>query len=316
MKPSEGGVTTGLTTTTGSAQLAALHGAGANRGHPHRRFPHRHLVGLGVVLYAALAGNAPRHDIASIARLFVLLCTEPAPPIQDVAPWIPREMAAVVHRALQLKMDDRFQSTDEMLAAMLPLLPGGRTLREELLVAVTGRGARRAGAEARRRPRGAPRRSGEGRRGQPEQSTGGGGRGPAASASFGNPAASTSAGAARRRAPPRRGPGCRRSCSPSASPAQSRTSRRRARRTRAATPRRQRARRRRRRPMRPILRPPSRPPSSGGSSWPSRRGTRPSRWTGRPPRCATGSSESPVCSAAIIACASSARGPSGWRMSS
>ncbi|WP_437339364.1 protein kinase domain-containing protein [Sorangium sp. So ce394] len=196
IKPSEGGVTTGLTTTgkmLGSPLFMAPEQIEDIRTVDYRT----DIWSLGVVLYAALAGNAPRHQIASIARLFVLLCTEPAPPIQDAAPWVPREMAAVVHRALELKMGDRFQSAEEMLAAMLPLVPGGHALREEMLVAVTdeeravlaprldvGHAARREGSLA---------NAAEGR---PGDSTTDGGRGRAVIATSGAPMTSGAAGAA------------------------------------------------------------------------------------------------------------------------
>ncbi|XXY51837.1 serine/threonine-protein kinase [Sorangium sp. So ce269] len=136
IKPSEGGVTTGLTTTgkmLGSPLFMAPEQIEDIRTVDYRT----DIWSLGVVLYAALSGNAPHHHIASIARLFVMICTEPTPPIQDVAPWVPREVAAVVHRALQLNMSDRFQSVTEMLEAMLPLLPDGHALRQELLATIT-----------------------------------------------------------------------------------------------------------------------------------------------------------------------------------
>ncbi|WP_437493929.1 serine/threonine-protein kinase [Sorangium sp. So ce1014] len=198
IKPSEGGATTGLTTTgkmLGSPLFMAPEQIEDIRTVDYRT----DIWSLGVLLYAALAGNAPRHDIASIARLFVLLCTEPAPPIQDVAPWVPREIAAVVHRALQLKMDDRFQGAEEMLAAMHPLLPDGHALRQEALVAVTdGERAVLAprldvGPAARQGSQGSPARADEGSRSDP---TGDGGRGPAVSGSSGDPAASGSASGA------------------------------------------------------------------------------------------------------------------------
>ncbi|WP_437942521.1 protein kinase domain-containing protein [Sorangium sp. So ce341] len=204
IKPSEGGVTTGLTTTgkmLGSPLFMAPEQIEDIRTVDYRT----DIWSLGVVLYAALAGNAPHHHVASIARLFVLLCTEPAPPIQDAAPWVPREMAAVVHRALQLKMGDRFQSAEEMLAAMLPLLPGGHALREEMLVAVTdeeravlaprldvGRAARQEGSLANAAER------------RPGDSTTDGGSGRAVGATSGAPTTSgapASGAAARSRAP-------------------------------------------------------------------------------------------------------------------
>ncbi|WP_437321692.1 protein kinase domain-containing protein [Sorangium sp. So ce385] len=204
IKPSEGGVTTGLTTTgkmLGSPLFMAPEQIEDIRTVDYRT----DIWSLGVVLYAALAGNAPHHHIASIARLFVLLCTEPAPPIQDAAPWVPREVAAVVHRALELKMGDRFQSAEEMLAAMLPLLPGGHALREEMLVAVTDEEravpAPRLDVRPAARREGSPANAAERR---PGDSTTDGGRGRAVSATSGAPTTSgapASGAAARSRAP-------------------------------------------------------------------------------------------------------------------
>ncbi|WP_437972074.1 serine/threonine-protein kinase [Sorangium sp. So ce260] len=207
IKPSEGGATTGLTTTgkmLGSPLFMAPEQIEDIRTVDYRT----DIWSLGVVLYAALAGNAPRHDIASIARLFVLLCTEPAPPIQDVAPWVPREIAAVVHRALQLKMEDRFQGAEEMLAAMLPLLPDGHALRQEQLVAITDEERAVLASRLDVGPSGrrdSPARAGEG---SPSDPMVDGGRGPAASATSGGPVASgLTGGASATRAPARsRGP--------------------------------------------------------------------------------------------------------------
>ncbi|WP_437499509.1 serine/threonine protein kinase [Sorangium sp. So ce1099] len=207
IKPSEGGVTTGLTTTgkmLGSPLFMAPEQIEDIRTVDYRT----DIWSLGVVLYAALSGNAPHHHIASIARLFVMICTEPAPPIQDVAPWVPREVAAVVHRALQLNMSDRFQSVTEMLEAMLPLLPDGHALRQELLVAVTD--SERAVVAPRLDVGPAPHRSSLARAGEASQSDPprDGGRASTVSASSGGPhgsrtASNASSGraAARSRAP-------------------------------------------------------------------------------------------------------------------
>ncbi|WP_438022468.1 protein kinase domain-containing protein [Sorangium sp. So ce233] len=195
IKPSEGGVTTGLTTTgkmLGSPLFMAPEQIEDIRTVDYRT----DIWSLGVVLYAALAGSAPHQHIASIARLFVTICTEPAPPIQDVAPWVPREVAAVVHRALQLNMDDRFQSAEEMLAAMLPLLPDGHALRQDLLVAITKDERSRIAPRLEVGPaphQGRPAKPSEGSRSEPPRP---GEPDPMVSASSGGPAASRSAGGA------------------------------------------------------------------------------------------------------------------------
>ncbi|WP_437303085.1 protein kinase domain-containing protein [Sorangium sp. So ce388] len=195
IKPSEGGATTGLTTTgkmLGSPLFMAPEQIEDIRTVDYRT----DIWSLGVVLYAALSGNAPHHHIASIARLFVMICTEPSPPLQDVAPWVPREVAAVVHRALQLNMSDRFQSVTEMLDAMLPLLSDGHALRQELLVTVTD--SERAVIAPRLDVAPAPHRSSLARAGEASQSDPprDSGRASLVSASSGGPLASRTASGA------------------------------------------------------------------------------------------------------------------------
>jgi eukaryotic-like serine/threonine-protein kinase len=131
-EPGEGGRTTGLTTTgriLGSPLYMAPEQVDGNRGAD----PRTDVWSLGVSLYAALAGRAPHQHIQSIGKLLVMLCTEPPPPLQDAAPWVSPEIAAIVHRALQIDMDQRFPSAEAVLEALAPLLPDGTALREDLL---------------------------------------------------------------------------------------------------------------------------------------------------------------------------------------
>ncbi|HEX7668894.1 MAG TPA: protein kinase [Polyangiaceae bacterium] len=91
------------------------------------------LWSLGAVMYQGLAGRAPHHGIESVGQLLITICSEPAEHIQDVAPWIAPEIAAIVHRALAIEADQRFSSAVEMLDALAPLLPGGFALNEWML---------------------------------------------------------------------------------------------------------------------------------------------------------------------------------------
>lgn len=92
------------------------------------------LWSLGVVLYRALAGRAPHEEYGMLGGLIYAICAEPAEPIRNLAPWVSADIAAVVHRALQINRDARFQTAAEMLAAIKALTPGGLSLRQEDLV--------------------------------------------------------------------------------------------------------------------------------------------------------------------------------------
>jgi O-acetyl-ADP-ribose deacetylase (regulator of RNase III) len=94
---------------------------------------------LGITLYSALAGRAPHQHIASIGQLLVAVCISPPAPLCDVAPWVPPEVAKVVHGALELGREARYESAAAMLEALRSLLPSGDALREEMLAPVSDR---------------------------------------------------------------------------------------------------------------------------------------------------------------------------------
>jgi eukaryotic-like serine/threonine-protein kinase len=73
---------------------------------------------LGVVLYQALAGFAPHQNVEALGELLVTICTESPRPVQEAAPWVSGEVAGIVHRALRLDPLGRFQTANEMLAAI------------------------------------------------------------------------------------------------------------------------------------------------------------------------------------------------------
>ncbi|RYE92436.1 MAG: serine/threonine protein kinase, partial [Myxococcales bacterium] len=64
---------------------------------------------LGVVMYKALTGRTPFADLDSMGQVIIAIWSMPIPPVQDGAPWVSPELAAVVHKALQKKADDRYQ---------------------------------------------------------------------------------------------------------------------------------------------------------------------------------------------------------------
>jgi len=73
---------------------------------------------LGVVLYQLLSGQTPFGHAQALAELLLLICTQPAPPLRKVAPWVPSATAAVVQRSLEMDPARRPQSCDAMREAL------------------------------------------------------------------------------------------------------------------------------------------------------------------------------------------------------
>ena len=91
------------------------------------------LWSLGVVLYQALTGRTPHDDTEALGDLIIAICTEEATPIQELAPWVPPDVAAIAQRAMRFAPDARFQSAAEMFDAIRPLLPEGWAIEESML---------------------------------------------------------------------------------------------------------------------------------------------------------------------------------------
>ena len=90
---------------------------------------------MGAVLYRLLTGRTPHADVDTLGQLVVAICTEEPLPVQEFAPWVPAEVAAITHGALRIDPRARFQTAAAMLEAIRALLPGGTsTLHESLFV--------------------------------------------------------------------------------------------------------------------------------------------------------------------------------------
>ncbi len=73
----------------------------------------------GALLYRMLSGRLPHQRDGAAAMLLATL-TDPVPPLSQIAPHVPVELASVIERALQKVPDDRFASAEEMLRALAP----------------------------------------------------------------------------------------------------------------------------------------------------------------------------------------------------
>jgi serine/threonine-protein kinase len=88
---------------------------------------------LGIVLYEALAGRTPFADRETLGTLILAIHSNAPAPVQQHAPHVPAELAAIVHRALARSPSDRFSSVAQMFAGLRALLPNGYSIHDSVL---------------------------------------------------------------------------------------------------------------------------------------------------------------------------------------
>lgn len=90
---------------------------------------------LGIVLYKLLTGTTPHErGEGGLGELLIRICVVPAPSVQERAPWIPPEVAQVVHKALKLDPTERYASGQEFYEALQPLIEGSTLELDESLL--------------------------------------------------------------------------------------------------------------------------------------------------------------------------------------
>jgi serine/threonine-protein kinase len=89
---------------------------------------------IGVVLYEMLGGITPHSDAETVGELIVRICSTPPALVQQAAPWVPPEVASIVHRALALDPAARFATAGDMYKAIRALLPTGHALDQTMFV--------------------------------------------------------------------------------------------------------------------------------------------------------------------------------------
>jgi eukaryotic-like serine/threonine-protein kinase len=87
----------------------------------------------GVVLHAALLGRTPHHGIEAMGDLIMAICSKPPASIQDRAPWIRPEVAAIVHGSLRISPAERFPTAAAMLDGIRRIVGDDLSLFEEML---------------------------------------------------------------------------------------------------------------------------------------------------------------------------------------
>lgn len=95
------------------------------------------LWSLGVVLYQLLTGKAPHAHAESLTELLLAICTEDARPVQQVAPWVPADVAAIVERAVRLDPSKRFDDAKQMRDAIAAIVPDWSVLTDAMFTPMT-----------------------------------------------------------------------------------------------------------------------------------------------------------------------------------
>ncbi len=119
-----------------AADPKTLTKTGAMLGSPHYMSPeqvlgvkaldHRaDIWSLGIVLYKCLSARTPFDDRDTVGQIIVSIVQGSPPSVQNFAPWVSPEIAAVIARALKGPVGERFQSAEEMGEAIRALIPGG-----------------------------------------------------------------------------------------------------------------------------------------------------------------------------------------------
>ncbi len=90
---------------------------------------------LGVVLYQSLTGRTPFQHIEAMGELIISLCSTPAAPVEHFAPWVDPRLSRVVARALEIQVDQRYQSARELYTA-LKALSKGTNIESSMLISI------------------------------------------------------------------------------------------------------------------------------------------------------------------------------------
>ena len=128
-KSEEGGLT-----RTGS-MLGSPHYMSPEQAQGLRSIDHRSDIwSLGVVLYKMLSGQTPHAHLQTLGQVILAICSHRTRPIEDLAPWVPPEVARIVERCLQPDPNLRFQTANDLFAALQSVGQGLPALRRAEIV--------------------------------------------------------------------------------------------------------------------------------------------------------------------------------------
>jgi eukaryotic-like serine/threonine-protein kinase len=130
----------GIAKQIGGADKAALTQGGMIIGTPHYMSPEQALgravdartdiFALGVVLYEALSGHRPFTGASVTETIMQIVMNDPED-ILTAAPRTPRGLAEIVRKCLKKQPDERFESADDLIAALASLKKSSGIQRKE-----------------------------------------------------------------------------------------------------------------------------------------------------------------------------------------
>lgn len=91
---------------------------------------------LGITLYTMLVGTVPFPDVKKFVQFLLHATSTPPKPVHDAAPWVQKEISAIVERATRIERETRYPKARTMYEAIREVLAGDTNLRAEMLVGV------------------------------------------------------------------------------------------------------------------------------------------------------------------------------------
>jgi serine/threonine protein kinase len=92
---------------------------------------------LAIVTWEALAGARLWGQQTSLAELIVAICADPMRRLEEAAPWIPPDLARVVHKGLERDLTQRTPSMHAFIAGLELFAGGSDRVTADQLVGLT-----------------------------------------------------------------------------------------------------------------------------------------------------------------------------------
>lgn len=87
---------------------------------------------LGMCMYEALSGRTPWGDVDTLGGLILTICSRDVAPLQDIAPWVPPELARIVHWTLLRDVNARCPNARALVDALRPFCNGSFQLSPDV----------------------------------------------------------------------------------------------------------------------------------------------------------------------------------------